>query len=324
MKFFNFGNVKGKVNVIQYTRISSDTQELNSQSFACVTYANNNRLNITSSFEEIASARNFQNLKILNTVIRGKNICILVYALDRLSRNFESSKWLIDIFNINNIKVYTVVDGNFLNLRTSEQERNTFLEKIRLAELESNQISERVKRSIEYRRHRGEYIGRVPYGYTTIYVPENTVNMQMYKLMYGRQVYEQGDGNKRVLTLNREENCIIHFIKMLCKRKCRINEVTNILEVHSISFNKIVDKPIRIVSNIDDDSDFGFDLEEYTYLSYQNQDQDNNNSVINSYKKIRFTPKMIAEILNDYNILYKNGNWTSDTVKYINKRRNLL
>ena len=91
--------------------------------------------------------------------------CILVQSIDRLTRNCEHFRpWASEVHG-KGVIVYSVLD----RLAYSPSD-STFMAKVMLAENHSRVTSEKVKRSVAYRKARGDAIGGVPYGkkYATV------------------------------------------------------------------------------------------------------------------------------------------------------------
>jgi DNA invertase Pin-like site-specific DNA recombinase len=152
--------------VIVYCRISSKTQSLGSQYDSCSTYCLNNQKTISKVITEIGSAKTIQNLKKLKKLINTeKNITILVYSIDRFCRNTSELQGILNILSKNNIKLLSVSENVDL---VSASGKHTFRMRVSAAELEIDLLSERVRRSIAFRKSRGDYFGSPKYGYSII------------------------------------------------------------------------------------------------------------------------------------------------------------
>lgn len=84
---------------------------------------------------------------------------ILIYRIDRLSRNIFNFLQEIESLNEREVQVYSHQDKLWYSCN-----RTDFVQKILNAQKESELIGNRVKMSINYRIQRGDRVGRVPYG----------------------------------------------------------------------------------------------------------------------------------------------------------------
>ena len=136
-----------KKNVIIYCRISSPKQSLDSQEYACKQYCIQFGLNIIKIVHEVGSAWKKKLILLDKIINNNNNISILIYSADRFSRNTLDATRKLDILlrkNINIISVNDNIDISTLN------GRHHFRQLISSAELESDIISDRVKRSVVY------------------------------------------------------------------------------------------------------------------------------------------------------------------------------
>jgi DNA invertase Pin-like site-specific DNA recombinase len=155
--------LKKITNVIIYCRISSSNQVLDAQEHSCVSYCKQNNFNVISTVNEITSAYSIKKLRKINHIINNnKNITIVIYSIDRFSRNLTDANIILDMIIKNNINVIAVKDN--IDLSTPNG-RHEFRVKVSLAQLESEKISERVKTNNQYKLDKGYYIGTAPYGY---------------------------------------------------------------------------------------------------------------------------------------------------------------
>jgi len=170
---------------IIYTRISCKNNNsyynscsLDSQLESCRKFAKQNNFIICDEISEIKSAFNdrkkSQYSKMLRDIYRHKwekgLKAIIVCDVSRFSRNLRQG--LVDLYKLENkgITVYAV-DQNCQwgpNDTTSKAQKIRFRNHLIRAEDESEIKSLRQKRSYKYRKARGEYIGKAPYGYKTI------------------------------------------------------------------------------------------------------------------------------------------------------------
>lgn len=334
-----------KVAVV-YTRISSSEQNMDSQEFSCMEYANQGGFNVVKTFKETASARyGIDNLRLLNSLITSySDFTLIVYSIDRLSRNVGDSEYLFNTFRANNINVVSVSDQ--FDVLTNKA---AFFNRIELAQHESDLISQRVKRSIDFRRAKGDYIGGVPYGKKLInIVLKKDRNVVQSETLYNQQNLgdnageiisgyinenEEQDETDRMITYNPEteyirkvlfsdlyESAIIKFINVCCNKKLSINELNYRFFIlnESLDLNWDIDTDklkFFDVNYVDDDSDYSprFDSNRENYR-FQTLNGNSKKSVLKQTKKIVVKPSHLAEILNWYGI-YKRGNvWTESMI----------
>ncbi len=150
-------------NTIIYCRVSTVGQELQAQIHACRTYCDTNGYVITDIITEKGSAYSGRNQPELKKIITTKkNVNLLVYSIDRFSRNAQSSDNFIKQMEKNNINLKCVKEN--INLSTARG-KHDFRNIVSLAQYESELIGERVKNNIRYKRQNNMHIGRAPYGY---------------------------------------------------------------------------------------------------------------------------------------------------------------
>lgn len=91
---------------------------------------------------------------------------VVVYSLSRLSRSVIDTLQTIEIFTKNNVEFHSLNE----NIDTSNSRGKFFLTVMSaLAEMESEQMSERIKSVMGFRKETGAvYCGNTPYGYQRI------------------------------------------------------------------------------------------------------------------------------------------------------------
>ena len=206
---------------IIYTRISCknnnsfyNCSSLDSQLETCRKFAEQNNFTISDEISDIKSAFNdrkkSQYSKMLRSIYRnkwGENEikAIIVCDVSRFSRNLRQG--LTDLYKLENkgITIYAVDQ----NCRWGPSYTTTRTQKIRFrnyliqAEDESETKSLRQKRSYKYRKARGEYIGKAPYGYKTI----------------------RSKDKKRLLTENNQEQKILKIIHCRYNKGFTMNDI---------------------------------------------------------------------------------------------------
>ena len=146
-----------------YCRVSTKEQSLEMQCMQCMKFAEENNFKIKDVIKEKRSARSFNNLKELRKIIEeNTNITILVYSIDRFCRNTKDALNLLSLLEYKNINLASVSEN--IDLSTASG-RHSFRQRMSAAELESDLISERIKRTTGYKKELGHIGGRSPYGY---------------------------------------------------------------------------------------------------------------------------------------------------------------
>lgn len=150
-----------------YCRISSKNQKdgvsLDMQEDICKERATNMGLEIVDVYEEIGSAFKGEQktLKyLIKEMLVGSNL--LVYRVDRFSRNLENAIKLMKLLKEKNIKLISATETFDLETASGKKYFNTLLVE---AQGESDRISERVTSSIRYIKFKGGHIGKPPLGF---------------------------------------------------------------------------------------------------------------------------------------------------------------
>lgn len=164
---------------------------LKNQINTCEMYCFKNNLNIIDIFDQIKTARNGKNKYQLLYILEQMNEkdILIIPNVSRFSRNFTIGLKMLNKFAKKNIDVYSVEEKI-----SFKKNKSKFLKLLHEAEFESNKCSDRMKRSIKYKKNAGGYIfGKQKFGLMTIV-----------------------SGNKRHIVPNEEEQ---HIIKLINKYK---------------------------------------------------------------------------------------------------------
>lgn len=153
------------MNTIIYVRISSLNQSLESQEHECLKYCQEKNLHIIDIIHEIASSYKNKQSKLKQLINDNNNINIVIYSIDRFSRDLTTANQLLSKMEQNNITLLSVKEQ--LDLKTPVG-RHNFIIGISQAQLESEMISQRVKTNIRYKRDHDMFIGQAPYGYQVV------------------------------------------------------------------------------------------------------------------------------------------------------------
>ena len=193
-----------------YCRVSTKEQSLEMQRMECIKFAEKNCYEIKDIVNEKKSARSFSNLKELRKIIEeNTNIIILVYSVDRFCRNTKDALDLLPLLDDKKISLESVSEQ--IDLSTASG-RHSFRQRMSAAELESDLISERIKRTTDYKKNLGHIGGKAPYGY--------------------KKPFEIINGQKICKSLEQEESeqTIKRIIRKIRNRYLNSEQITNILK----------------------------------------------------------------------------------------------
>lgn len=165
--------------VFIYLRVSSRTQSdekyghvsLLAQEAKCREYCKKKKLGDPIVASEVVSARNMDNQQVLKRVQTAKSgDHIVVYNISRYSRNVAQGVESLNSLLQRGVTVHAVMENTPY---VSHTDRFTWHVQLSNAESESQATSERVKRSIDFRKMRGDHIGTPRYGYRAVRTTEN-------------------------------------------------------------------------------------------------------------------------------------------------------
>jgi len=343
------GNTEAITDTIIYCRVSTETQNFESQQYSCEQYCNENNFNINKIYHETGSARSIMNLNLLQEIINDNvDVNLVVYSVDRLTRNVQDAELIYNAFKDRNINVCSVMEQGIFNLKHIWDNR------VQEAARESELISVRVKRSIALRRFKGDHIGNAGYGYKIVYIKtQKDSDIMDYEDIYNQENYnnysnageiisnfiaEKGNNNsvfkplinlkthynRRVLMHDINEMKIVNFIKSSCDKRLSCKEFSNHAEylVDNFNLNWV---PIRFYKEFDDsdDGDYSPDNEEKTYWFTSAKSNESNyysrikKSFISNSKKILINHELIAAFLRCYDIKKRGEEWNAGMVKGI-------
>jgi DNA invertase Pin-like site-specific DNA recombinase len=137
--------------VIIYCRISTPSQSSEAQEFACKEYCNYNNLNIVKIIHEVGSAyKNIKLKKLEDLINNNKDKIILIYSIDRFSRNLNKCNELLELIEKNNLILKSAREEVDL---TTPLGRHNFRNYVSQAQFESEMISERIKNTLNYKKN---------------------------------------------------------------------------------------------------------------------------------------------------------------------------
>ncbi len=164
---------------IIYCRVSSKKQltttenngnySIDMQEQLCSAYAKQ-KYKIIDVVKEVASGKDMKNQKKLLSIVReNKDIVILILNVSRFSRDLFGYLNLCNTIENNGIKIIFVQEE--INTATSNG-KHLLRCSISDSQKEIEILSERIKRSVAYRRENNIPMGRIPYGYKRVFNTE--------------------------------------------------------------------------------------------------------------------------------------------------------
>jgi DNA invertase Pin-like site-specific DNA recombinase len=198
---------------IVYIRMNTPFQEQTEsnsaevQRSACMKFCQENNLRVSKVFEQIKSGKLYRKdlFNIIENEMRAGS-SIVVYSITRFTRKQKHVQNLIDILKRKKCRLISVME----KIDTSEEDKMVELYSL-ITELESKEISYRVKNSIEEKKERLEHVGGMPYG------------------------YKYSDGKGSPLIINEEEmNILDRMRKMRNEDKLSFLKIARALNVEGI------------------------------------------------------------------------------------------
>lgn len=226
-----------------YLRVSTEEQESNSslnlQREYAIQYAKDNNLILPDEFifYEVKSASTLDGSIILENSIRDElkrrpvlqNILslidsgqighLIVYSIDRLSRNFEEYITLKFFSEKRNVKIHFTKPDEVYNSTNRALNRLIEVIKANIAELEANIISSRVKQGNASRVKENLWPGgKIPFGYIPKKLGKNrsTIEKSQYESELIQEIfklYSMGYGYRKIAKIMNEKHCEINWTK---------------------------------------------------------------------------------------------------------------
>ncbi len=154
-------------------RVSSKEQEegysLDAQKDRLINYCNRNNLEVIKNFTIIESStlgtrKNFNEM--LNFCKKQKStIAVVADAVDRIQRSFKESISLNELIKKRKIELHFYREGMVINDKSRSTDIMRWDFSVMGAKSYVLQLSENVKRSVDYKLKKGEWIGEAPIGY---------------------------------------------------------------------------------------------------------------------------------------------------------------
>lgn len=185
------------------------------QEEACKKFAKQYNITVIGVYRDNGiSAKNMDNQYALNFITDKiqKGEIIIVFDVSRFSRSMEQGLNRLTLLRTKGAFVHSYNDNVTWNDKATS--RATFRQLLSVSQLHSDTVSEKVKSAITFKKNRGDYMGRAPYGKKIEYV-----------------------NNIRTLVDNIEEQNIIKIINEHANNLL-INIVTDNIDNMDLSSNK--------------------------------------------------------------------------------------
>lgn len=155
------------------TRVSSKEQEdghsLAAQSTRLIEYANRKKLEVIKSYQIIESStkgKRKEFMEMLNFCKSQKEtVAIIADAVDRIQRSFKESVLLDDLVRKDKIELHFYRENMIIGKNANSTDIMRWDFAVMGAKTYVLQLSENVKRSVEYKNRNGEFSGQAPTGY---------------------------------------------------------------------------------------------------------------------------------------------------------------
>jgi len=156
---------------------------LDDQERQCKNFASNNQINVVGIFKDNGvSARNMKNQFALKHIISllKEGQMIICYDISRFSRNIMNGVNTLEFIRLH---YKSLVHAVFENITWNDiaSNRHNFRQILSTAQLHSDTISAKVKSAIEFKKLRGDFMGKAPYGYKKITAIDGTKKLEQLK-----------------------------------------------------------------------------------------------------------------------------------------------
>jgi DNA invertase Pin-like site-specific DNA recombinase len=235
---------------------SSRTNDISieTQRKVCLQYAMTNCLELLPfgfQNDNNVSARNMNNLKYELGFWKDyipDNSHILIYSVDRLSRNLIKGMQFLDEMAARNIKIHFVTHELVFHSSISAAGRSMIQQELQTAEKFSNIASEKIKTTMKRLREEGHVFGLAPYGYKNVLVnnirkriPDNK-EQDNIKIINSQYTYIMNNwkNNPETTQLRYSNICILRILSRWCNRtglknrkrtNYSISQIKNIIQI---------------------------------------------------------------------------------------------
>lgn len=147
---------------IAYTRVSTNSQDLQNQKLEILEYADRNRFQIDQWLQIKISSRKSVKDRLIDQLLENLEAgdCLIVSELSRLGRSVSQIITIIDTLIKKQVKVIIIKQNMVINGHNDMQTKVMITMFSLFAEIERDLISERTKNGIARARAEGKLIGR--------------------------------------------------------------------------------------------------------------------------------------------------------------------
>lgn len=147
---------------IAYTRVSTNSQDLQNQKLEILEYADRNRFQIDQWLQIKISSRKSCKDRLIDQLLENLETgdCLIVSELSRLGRSVSQIITIIDTLIKKHVKVIIIKQNMVINGQNDMQTKVMITMFSLFAEIERDLISERTKNGIARARAEGKLIGR--------------------------------------------------------------------------------------------------------------------------------------------------------------------
>ena len=150
-----------------YLRVSTkyqtqaDRNSFETQKRLCIELCEKHKIPVAKIIEQVKSGRKVRHelVNVINKELQ-KTDAIVVYSISRFARNQKQAHTLVDALTSKKCRLLTVTE----RMDTADDDKMLGIFAW-VAEMESREIAERVRVSLQTKKLRGEHLGNVPYGY---------------------------------------------------------------------------------------------------------------------------------------------------------------
>lgn len=155
------------------TRVSSKEQEdghsLNAQNTRLIEYAKRKNIQIIKSYQIIESSTHGNRKEFMEMInfckAQKETIAIIADAVDRVQRSFKDSVLLDELVRQEKIELHFYREGMIIGKNANSMDIMRWDFAVMGAKSYVLQLSENVRRSLDYKNNNGEYAGQAPAGY---------------------------------------------------------------------------------------------------------------------------------------------------------------
>jgi DNA invertase Pin-like site-specific DNA recombinase len=203
---------------VGYVRVGTEDQaregiSLDNQEAKVRAYASVNDLELVEIIrDEGASGKSLDRagmIRLVQMVDAGEVEAVIVYKLDRLSRNTLGTLHLIEGFELKGIAFHSICE----KVDTKSATGRFFLTIVSaMAQMERDLISERTRDALSHKKAKGEWVGRVPFGFKA---EGNHLSEDLDQMMAVRKAKRMRRNGKSMRDISRALNLSVGTVHKL-------------------------------------------------------------------------------------------------------------